>query len=134
MSKTNVSVYFPVVQKGEVMYKEWLSEKRDGYDLIVFASIKNEFLKDKMGNKNLDDVEKLEDFVLDLAKEKEVGKYFHNTKGPAYGAAYKHADGRFEIKHDEYWMSGKRLLEEQEIKKIIHDSNFSEKADELING
>lgn len=131
------TVYSPAVDKGEIIYKEWLAEKRDGYDLIVFANVKKEFLTDKLKGSvdSLDAVLELEQFVMDLAKEKEVGKYFHNTKGIAYGAAYKkHGTGELEIKHPEYWINGRRLLEESEIKKIIHDSAFNEKADALING
>lgn len=134
MSKT---VYLSAVDKGEIFYKEWLSEKRDGYDLIVFANIKKEFLQDKMKGtlENIDSVVELEQFVMDLAKEKEVGKYFHNTKGVAYGAAYKkHDTGDLDVKHAEYWINGRRLLDEGEIKKIIHDTNFNEKVDDLING
>lgn len=130
-------VYSPAVDKGEIVYKEWLAEKRADYDLIVFANIKKEFLTDKLKGSvdSLDAVLELEQFVMDLAKEKEVGKYFHNTKGIAYGAAYKnHATGELEIKHPEYWINGRRLLEESEIKKIIHDANFNEKAENLING
>jgi len=130
-------VYSPAVDKGEIVYKEWLAEKRADYDLIVFANIKKEFLTDKLKGSldSLDAVLELEQFVMDLAKEKEVGKYFHNTKGIAYGAAYKkHDTGELEIKHPEYWINGRRLLEESEIKKIIHDANFNEKADNLING
>lgn len=130
-------MYFKSVDKGEIVYKEWLSEKRDGYDLIVFANVKKEFLSDKLKGSidDLDSVMELEQFVMDLAKEKEVGKYFHNTKGVAYGAAYKkHADGDMEVKHAEYWINGRRLLEESEIKKVIHDAAYNEKADKLING
>jgi hypothetical protein len=126
-------VYYKALDKGETIYKEWLSEKRADYDLIVYANIKTDFLKEKLKNKAIDDVVELQDFVLDLAKEKEVGKYFHNTKGVAYGAAYKYHDGRMEYKHEEYWINGKRILDEKEIKKIIHDSNFNDKATALIN-
>jgi len=129
-------VYLEAVDKGEIVYKEWLSEKREDYDLIVFANIKKEFLTDKLKGSldSIDAVVELEQFVMDLAKEKEVGKYFHNTKGVAYGAAYKkHATGELDIKHAEYWINGRRLLEESEIKKVIHDANFNEKADSLIN-
>jgi len=129
-------VYLEAVDKGEIVYKEWLSEKREDYDLIVFANIKKEFLTDKLKGSldSIDAVVELEQFVMDLAKEKEVGKYFHNTKGVAYGAAYKkHATGELDIKHAEYWINGRRLLEESEIKKVIHDHNFNEKADSLIN-
>lgn len=130
-------VYLEAVDKGEIVYKEWLSEKREDYDLIVFANIKKEFLTDKLKGSldSIDAVVELEQFVMDLAKEKEVGKYFHNTKGVAYGAAYKkHATGELDIKHAEYWINGRRLLEESEIKKVIHDASFNEKADTLING
>ena len=131
------NVYFKAVDKGEIVYKEWLAEKREDYDLIVFANIKKEFLTEKLKGSvdSIDSIVELEQFVMDLAKEKEVGKYFHNTKGIAYGAAYKkHATGELEIKHPEYWINGRRLLEESEIKKIIHDANYNEKADKLING
>ncbi len=131
------NVYFKAVDKGEIVYKEWLAEKREDYDLIVFANIKKEFLTEKLKGSvdSIDSIVELEQFVMDLAKEKEVGKYFHNTKGIAYGAAYKkHATGELEIKHPEYWINGRRLLEESEIKKIIHDANFNEKAETLING
>lgn len=136
MSKKKEEMYFKAVDKGETIYKEWLSEKRDkdGYDLIVFANFKKDFIKEKLKNKEVDDIINIQDFVLDLAKEKEIGKYFHNTKGVAYGAAYKHNDGKMEYKHEEYWMNGKRILDEKEIKKIIHDSNFNEKAETIING
>ncbi len=127
-------MYFEAQDKGEVVYKEWLSEKREGYDLVVYATIRKEFITEKLKGQDINDYEALEKFVLELAKEKEVGKYFHNNKGPAYGAMYKHADGKVEMKHEEFWMNGKRILEENEIKKIIHDSNFSDKANTLING
>ena len=134
---SNKPVYFTTQDKGEVVYKEWLAEDRkedQGYDLVIFAHLKKEFLKEKLaGHKSLDDYNDPKEFVLELAKEKEAGKYFHNTKGPAYGAAHRKTDGTLEIVHPEYWISGKRLTDEAEIKKVIHDSQFSEKANNFIN-
>lgn len=129
-------VYFKAEDRGETVYKEYLAEKREDFDVIVFANIKKEFLKDKLqGNVSDLDAVELEQFVMDFAKEKEVGKYFHNPKGIAYGAAYKkHGTGELDVKHAEYWINGRRLLEETEIKKVIHDANFVEKANNLING
>lgn len=136
MSKSSSSdVYFNHVDNGETFYKEWLGEKRADYDLVVFINAKKEFLTQVLKGKDIDkDFITPEDFVLKLAKEKEIGKYFHNPKGVAYGAMYKYHDGRKEYKHQEYWINGKRILDEAEIKKIIHDSNFNDKAETIING
>lgn len=103
----------------KIFYKEWLSEKRDGYDLIVFAYIKESFLTER--NVELSYVENstLEQMILELAKKKEMGKYFHREDGPAYGAAYKdHKTGELDVKHTEYWINGERQLNENMIKKI----------------
>lgn len=143
-------VYFPAEERGEVVYKEWLSEKREGYDLVVYVNIKKEYLTTVLKGENIDNFTSMKDFLMTLAKERELAKYFHNPKGPCYGAVNKYhapvleddqkkgftysADGKYEYKHIEFWTHGKRLLDEKEIKKIIHDNNFNQKAEVIING
>lgn len=143
-------IYFPAEERGEVVYKEWLSEKRDGYDLVVFVNVKKEYITSVLKGENFDNYVTMKDFLMTLAKERELAKYYHNPKGPCYGAVNKYenaiplseqkkgftysADGKYEYKHVEYWTHGKRLLDEKEIKKIIHDNNFKEKAETIING
>lgn len=99
---------------------EYIVENREGYDLIIFAHVMNKFFKK---NPELVFPDDLTDFVLLLVREKRMGKYFHNTYGPAYGALYRHNNGIDELKHDEYWVKGKRIVnipnEEELIDKII---------------
>ena len=129
---------------GEIIKMEVVHEARptaddkstlNGYDVTLFFHIKKEFLSEKIPGKKLEDFNGLEDIILILAKEKEMGSYFHNTKGSAYGAFYReHGTGKVEMKHEEYWIDGKRVVEEDKIKKLVFDSNFNDKADKLING
>lgn len=128
--------YCAAEDRGETIYKIWLAEDRrakEGYDLVVYANFRKEFLSEKLvGNKTIDDYDQGKEFVLELAKEKELGTYFHNPRGVAYGAAKRKPNGDLEILHGEYWLNGKRIIEESEIKRLIHNK-FSETANSIIN-
>lgn len=102
------------------MYYEWVSEHKDGYDLIVFVNFKLTFLtKLKKKGIKFKNIKTAQDFILILAKKPlEIGKYFHCETGPAYGAAYKSHQGKVDYKHEEYWLNGKRVLNKKKIEAI----------------
>lgn len=124
-------IYFKVVYNSDgTVYKRFIVQKRDGYDVAVFACFKREFL-DKLP-KPIDEYDTARGFLEDLAKRYELGTFLHNPSGPAYGAVYVISDGSVTYPHAEYWLDGKRVgadekISREENEKELHAS-FSEES------
>jgi hypothetical protein len=107
----------------KTIFKEFITEKRESYNLVLFAYIKEEWFKEHSINPQNDI--SLEEFILKWNKELEVGKYFHNEMGPAYGAQYvPHDKTQYRVtKHAEYFLDGMRVnnLDKQEINLVLDE-------------
>lgn len=125
---------YPVEDRGDYLYKMfWNEVKETGDYLNVFICLSKDVQGNKTIMKALEEAKHSLDFLEDLAKKHEIPKFFHNPKGPAYGAIYYNPETRQEkMPHGEYWLNGKRLMEEDEIKRLIFDSAFAKKAEALI--
>lgn len=71
------------------------------------------------------------DFYL-LTKEKNLGHYLHNPKGPAIVFLNPIKNSKQELLDmNEYWLNGRKLSRE-EGKKMEHDAKFSEKFNAML--
>lgn len=100
------------------------------HTLCLFFCVKDTFFTDKKLDRKLAVTMTAEQFVNYYAKKKEIGKYFHNELGPAYGALYRDLKTNEIIKvpHAEFWQNGKRLLKLSEIKSMLKKAKGSYKV------
>lgn len=109
--------------------KATITQTSDGQSVPVnhLIQFNSKFFEDNPSIKP----EELNNYSLfKLLSEYKLGTYFHNETGPSWQIVDTKNN---KVVHEEFWLNGNRVTDEEQIKKMKHDQQFSKAVDSLIN-
>lgn len=101
---------------------------------VIFCYVKPDFFdQPAIQGKSPEEVQKMN--FITLAKDHNIGTFFHNETGPAYGTMNTFDKDGNPYHHQEYHIKGIQVdrLKDDEAKKMLHDANFARTVEEIIS-
>lgn len=104
-------------------------------ETVTFKTLCNRFeITVKKEALSIADLEGNERDLFLLLRDKHLGQYLHNTKGPAVKLLVEVKNKKGEvINANQYWLNGKRIPL-AEGQKMEHDAQFSDKFNAMLDG